>query len=199
MNTLSVDGIHLRDDRTRSGSTAPASEADSCRNATRERASADDLLAIEHLLQSARFSIPVPRAATAETCIDVPRLLIGMAHAWPQPLNQAQLSTLDALCHKLAVSRSILERYNADWSKPQDAETLSPPYWRLLVALLLAWSQVPASLGGNGDGFGRACKCVNAAFQAIDAAIARCGCEPVESWQHQAAQALKALMDEGTR
>lgn len=99
--------------------------------------------------------------------LDTTSVLLASARTWPGLLSSAQRRDLDAICRKLALSGTLLDRYAPDWKPTADRTPLSDDTAHLLVATLLAWAGSPDQLGQDGRGF--SAKLLNAALVALDA------------------------------
>ncbi len=91
--------------------------------------------------------------------ISTARVLRHLAQAWPAP---AEEHDLNALCRKIHVGRKVLAAYRDDWKRGPTQEILPRPFWPLLVAVLLAYSEP----GDEVEARGLALKCLNAALAA---------------------------------
>ncbi len=124
---------------------------------------------VEHLIQDALADIePVlPSDSQCARSIHTLAVLAEVAHAWPRPLSREHRNQLEAICRKLAITRTLLARYDEHWRPTCDKTPLPEKTWTLAAATLLAWSQVPEQLGPDGGGL--AVKLLNAALSAIEA------------------------------
>ncbi len=121
---------------------------------------------IAELIRRVRAGLPASQSPSSHV-VSVPHVLVGLADAWPGPLTQEHRQQIDALCRKISASGGLPAMYNVDWTKRQDAEPLSAPYRLLLLAVLLAWAEVPGAMGPEGRGL--SLKCLNAALSTRDA------------------------------
>lgn len=89
--------------------------------------------------------------------------------------------SLEKLCRKVAVSRTVLRHYREDWRRPAQERSLQHEEWSLLI-LVLGFQAL-----GDAPERGLAFKGLNAAFQALD--LARGAAHPeLEDW-------LKRILD----
>lgn len=121
---------------------------------------------IAELIRRVRAGLPAS-ASPSSQAVSVPHVLVGLADAWPGPLTREHRQQIDTLCRKISASGALPATCNADWTKHQGAEPLSAPYRLHLLAVLLAWSEVPEAMGP--DGRGLSLKCLNAALSTRDA------------------------------
>lgn len=118
---------------------------------------------IAELLRSVQAECPALGSPDPQT-LAVPHVLVELAGAWPGPLTGDHRAYIDALCRKLAVTRGVSAAYNRDWTKRANDPPLPATYRLLLLAVLLAWSETPETMGP--DGRGLALKCLNGALTA---------------------------------
>jgi hypothetical protein len=124
---------------------------------------------VDHLLQGALADLApaLPSDSLPKGSIHTASVLADLGRAWPRPLSRDSRDQLEAICRKLAITRTLLVRYDEHWKPTGNKTPLPEKEWTLAVATLLAWSQAPGQLGP--DGAGLALKLLNAALSAIDA------------------------------
>lgn len=76
--------------------------------------------------------------------VDVPAVLEDLFDACVGPLEPSHRRNLDAICRKLAVTGTLLARYDRDW-KPSAIKTpLDAHHWPLVGHVLLSWADALA-------------------------------------------------------
>ena len=99
---------------------------------------------------------------------DTVSFLIGIAAAWPGPITSDQRSGLEAMCRKLAVTRKVLQSYDAEWKRATDNRPLTAQQWGIVIAVLLA--EYKDEEAAAEYALGMELKRLNAAYIAIDIA-----------------------------
>lgn len=100
--------------------------------------------------------------------IDTAGAIHRLAQTWPDPFDEQRLSDLEALCHEVAVRKGVLSVYGKGWNRGSETEPLSPKWWAVLIAVLLAYGV--SDEGTYGASLGLALKSVNTALRALDIA-----------------------------
>jgi len=105
-----------------------------------------------------------PLEDSASEGIDIARWLLTRAETWPASLEGPDVAIPHLLCRRIAV-RGEVPRYEPLDTGSGSSQLLARPYWALLIGILLAEAGVEAE---NDMGRGTACKCLNAALQALE-------------------------------
>jgi len=98
--------------------------------------------------------------------IDTGAFLSELARSWPAPLDVDKKLGLVAICRILSVTKQLRPAYDTQWKRALNRETLEPPYWPILIAVLSV--QFQDSIQFNETDKGIALKQLNAAFAAMD-------------------------------
>ena len=97
--------------------------------------------------------------------IYVPKFVSVLARKWPAPLDPQDEKGLEALSRKMDIARKIWTAYDAGWEKPSVCESLAPPFFMLLITVVIAYS---LPVGNSPESKGKGLKRVNTALNALD-------------------------------
>ena len=107
---------------------------------------------------------PAPPASAG--ALQTVAALAEIAKAWPR-LREEDRGTLDRLCQKLALVKTVHATYDPGWKPVPGTGPLAAPGWALFVGVLLAYAtQVQA--GSDEERRGFSLKYLNAALTALD-------------------------------
>lgn len=102
-------------------------------------------------------------AARSDDQIDLVARIAELATA-PPPLTTPMRDTLDEVCRKLSVTKTLSTRYTAHWRRADNSAPLGPAELQQLTAVLVAHSRPTA---GDEASYGRALKYFNAALATL--------------------------------